>query len=396
MTNSDKSFDPLEVQASLDSVSITITTHWWGFELHLNESAVQLLEDIRDLLGKLTKLLDPDLAPIIKVAILLEKLWIKAVDRGNGVKLVSPWISPAMLIPFPEDETVHIDDNSLYWSVFDRNRGWSPSHKFPANFAEVGPAAVCFQDRLICVHRGANDNTNLLWTTYSPSHGWQRDIRFPAQVTSAEPALAVFNDRLYCVHQGASQNGSLWYTSFDGEHWSYDSQMPGISSGGVALAEFNGRLYCVHRGAQQDEHMYLTVYDGENWSRLERLPFYSTSKPALVVFQNRLLCLYRRSDSDIGCYRFDGNQWNFSTTLGAITADGPAVVAHQDVLYCVYRGDASDEHLYYCYLGSDSNDDWSNPHRMPAKSYDTPALLFYHDPNGRRDHIMCIYRGYES
>ncbi|XKH36501.1 hypothetical protein ACIU1J_19115 [Azospirillum doebereinerae] len=324
----------------IDNVQISISTHWWGFELHLNEDAVQLLETIRDLAERLAKLLDPELAPVIKLAILIEKEWIKLVDQGNGVKLVSPWVSPTMLIPLPDSQPTHVDDNSLYWTVYDPAKGWSEDVRFPANHAEVGPALASFGGRLMCVHRGAADDSFLLRTTHDPDQGWSRDQRFPAHVTSSEPAMAVFRDRLYCVHKGDGGDSSLWWTTFDGTAWSQDQCFPAhLSATGPAVTVFGDRLVCLHRGAQSDDSVFSTAFDGTSWSPDRRLPLHTTSKVAVAAFQGRLHCVHRNSDGDLWwATTADGTNWETAGRLYTYTSSGPALAVYNDRLHCVYVG----------------------------------------------------------
>nr|MCH9688907.1 hypothetical protein [Deltaproteobacteria bacterium] len=277
MNRPESSNTPLEptVELSLSNVQIHVTVSWWGFEVHLNEDATQLLEDIRDLAAKLAKYLDPELAPVITAAMLVEKLWIKAVDRGNGVRLVSPWISPTMLIPWPEDEVEHVDDNSLYWSVYDSTNGWSDDHRFPASYAEVGPAVADYDGRLVCVHRGPSADSYLFCTTHDADRGWTRDQRMPQHTTEAEPALAELDGLLYCVHRGDGNDIDLWWTCFDGTGWSDARVLPqSLSSSGPALAQFQGRLHCVHRGAE-DDNLWWTTFDGTSWEDGRKLPLHT-------------------------------------------------------------------------------------------------------------------------
>src|ERR1051326_7336151 len=71
---------------SLSNVSIRCDTHWWGFVLHLNEDATQLLERIDDFEGKLVDALGSEIKPIaslIKYYLKLRNVVIKAEDQGQ-------------------------------------------------------------------------------------------------------------------------------------------------------------------------------------------------------------------------------------------------------------------------------------------------------------------------
>ncbi|MET0403851.1 MAG: hypothetical protein ABW123_15680 [Cystobacter sp.] len=377
----------------LSNVKIHLETKWWGFYLHLNEDATQLLEDIRDLAAQLLKLFGPELAAPIKAAILLEKYWIKLMDKGNGVKLVSPWISPTMLIPLPEDESNHIDDTTLSWSIFDPDSGqWSDDHKFPANYAEVGPAAAVFGNQLMCVHRGRASDAYLEWTAYDSSQGWTRDQRFPAHLTEAEPALAVFQDKLYCAHRGAGGDSNLYLASFDGRSWSADQRFSLITSTGPALAAFQNRLICVHQGSQGDDRLLWTASsNGSDWSEAAPMTGHHTrSQPALAVFQGRLYCVYRTQADDLAWTTFDGRSWSEPDTVGAICASGASLVVRGTRLYCAYVGPGGDPSVFWCAFDGQA---WTDPHRAPFRASDTPALVLYQDSHATKDHVMCIHRG---
>jgi len=378
---------------SLDNVSITGDIHWWGFVLHLNEDAVKLLEEIRDLAEKLAKYLDPELVLPVKIAILIEKEWIKLVDRGNGVKLVSPWISPTMLIPLP-DSVQHVDDNNLYWTVYDPDHGWSDDVKFPANQAEVGPALADFGGRLTCVHRGPAGNSFLQQTFHDPDQGWTRDVNIPAHVTSSELALAVYRGQLYCLHKGDGGDPSLWWTTTsDGVNWSDDHRMPTqLSSAGPAAAVFNDQLVCLHPGAG-DDSVFWTAFDGNSWSPDQRLPFRSTMKVALAVFQNRLHCVYLATNADLYWTAFDGGSWADSQRLYAYASGGPAMAVFQDRLHCVYVGGASDCSLYQATFDGSQ---WSGFHRTTARGNDVPALLNYQGKHATKNQLLCVHRGYRT
>ena len=103
---------------SIDNANISSDTKWWGYVLHLNEDATQLLEQIDKFGEKLTAVLPPEIRPIskaIKYYLKLRNVAIKLEDRGQGVKLVSPWIAPTLLVPLPDGP--HVDDSQLRWST---------------------------------------------------------------------------------------------------------------------------------------------------------------------------------------------------------------------------------------------------------------------------------------
>ncbi|GAA2634066.1 hypothetical protein GCM10010425_38520 [Streptomyces spororaveus] len=102
----------------LEALGITVEprAHWWGFELRLNQEAVDKYLELKDhLADALGEVLKEPLSSLVAVAALAQKVWVQSVSRGYGCKLVSPWFSPLMLIPVglgPEE------DLNLWWSVF--------------------------------------------------------------------------------------------------------------------------------------------------------------------------------------------------------------------------------------------------------------------------------------
>ncbi|WP_331720508.1 hypothetical protein OG851_42835 (plasmid) [Streptomyces sp. NBC_00161] len=204
----------------LEAMGATVQPRWkwWGFEIHLNQAAVDAYLEIKDLIADvLSETLKEPLSTLVTLAAMAQKAWVQAVSKGYGCKLVSPWISPTMLIPIgiKPDE-----DLNLWWTVFGRNDSgqfsWNEDTMFPAHATAANPAAAVFNGRLILVHRGYGDSDQKLWwTSFDPDKGWSEDKPFRAHSSAAGPALAVYKGALHCVHRGAGNDTSLYHTTFN-------------------------------------------------------------------------------------------------------------------------------------------------------------------------------------
>ncbi|WP_329107146.1 hypothetical protein [Streptomyces sp. NBC_01439] len=299
----------------LEALGITVEprAHWWGFELRLNQEAVDKYLELKDhLADALGEILKEPLSSLVAVAALAQKVWVQAVSRGYGCKLVSPWFSPLMLIPVglgPEE------DLNLWWSVFKPAQGWSADERFPGHESGSNPALAEFSGKLICVHRGGSDN-QLWYTAYDPDKGWTQDTKVGAHETANGPALAVFGGKLHCVHRGSSDT-SLWHTTYDGTRWAPDVRLPAHeSSTGPALAVFGGKLHLVHKGGR-DNRLWHATYNGSSWSADRRLGAHeSLEGPALAVYGGELYAIHRGYGSSDQCL-----WWTKYRTGGTWTPD---------------------------------------------------------------------------
>ncbi|CAM5335305.1 hypothetical protein SALBM135S_05593 [Streptomyces alboniger] len=323
-------------------------TFWWGFELHLNQEAVDTYLEIKDLIvDVLGEALKEPLASLVAVAALAQKTWVQAISNGYGCKLVSPWISPLMLIPV---SLAPSEDTNLWWTVFEPGTDWNTDTKFPGHMSAANPAVAELKGRLYVVHRGASDS-KLWWTSYDPDNGWTDDKPFPAHLSADGPALAVYGGRLHCVHRGAGGDTLLYHTSTaDGVNWSTDTKMPATSSAGPALAVYNNKLYCVHRGGAEP-NLWCTTYDGTRWSAVYKFPRHLTSSnPALAIHNGWRHCVHRGSGGDNNLYAtsLNGNgNWTEDAKLpGHLSLEGPALAVFGGKMYCIHRGfGTGDQHL---------------------------------------------------
>ncbi|MFI9809459.1 hypothetical protein ACIHEJ_34800 [Streptomyces sp. NPDC052301] len=384
--------------------TVDFKAKWWGFEVHLNQAAVDAYLEIKDLLADiLGEVLKEPLSSLVTLAAMAQKVWVQAVSRGYGCKLVSPWVSPTMLIPIAVNPA---EDPNLWWTVFGRNPDtgrfqWNEDTMFPGHASAANPAAAVFNGRLIVVHRGhGNGDQQLWWTEFDPDNGWSEDKQFPAHSSAAGPALAVYEGKLHCVHRGHGNDTQLWHTTFNGNSWSQDKRLGAHSSSvGPALAVYDGKLHCVHKGASSDSQLWHTTFDGNRWSEDRRLPTHSTaSNPALAVYGGKLHMVHRGSGNDTSL-------WHTTyTTSGGWTTDnrfrahssleGPGLAVFDNKLFCVHRGHGSaDQNLWWTTYQSGSP--WTDDQQFPGHTSGAgPAVVVYRDKNGTQNQLMVIHRGY--
>ncbi|MEV0379374.1 hypothetical protein [Nonomuraea sp. NPDC050643] len=368
---------------------------WWGYEVHLNESAALLAAEIPQLIGELTgSVLGIWLSPVVERSVQAKSGWISSIARPYGVKLVSPWTAPGMLVPARQDGRP-AGDTTLYWTVHEPGEGWSVEQRFVDHFSVSSPALAQFQDRLYLVHRGNVGDSSLWWTVYDAEQGWSEDQRFPHHFSDSGPALTAYDGQLYCVHRGSDGDAALWWTRWDGSSWSADARLPEhFSAAAPALAAYDGHLYCVHRGAGDDQALWWTRWDGANWSPDQKLPGHaSRSNPALAVYRGHLYCVHRGAGDDSALWwtRWDGSKWSPDQKLpGHHATEGPALTVYKDRLYCVHRG-GSDQSLWW---SSFNGSGWTADERLPHHfSGESPAIVAYRDKNATRDQLLCVHRG---
>lgn len=386
------------VQRELHTMDADVwpVARWWGYEIHLNESAALLAAEIPHLIGEIAgTVLGSWLAPVVERSVRAKSGWIAEAARPFGVKLASPWTAPGMLVPARQDHRRTAGDTNLYWAVHEPGEGWSQDQRFVDHFGVSNPALAEFQDRLYLAHRGTSGDAALWWTVYDAEEGWSEDQKFPKHFSQAGPALAAYDGQLFCVHRGAGEDAALWWTRWDGSAWSPDQKLPRhFTDAAPALAAYDGQLYCVHRGAGNDAALWWTRWDGSGWSPDQKLPGHaSRSNPALAVYRGHLYCVHRGAGEDTALWwtRWDGSKWSPDQKLPAHhTSEGPALTVYKDRLYCLHRG-ASDESLWWSGFNGSG---WTADERLPDHySGEGPAVIAYRDKNATRDQLLCVHRG---
>ncbi len=103
---------------------------------------------------------------LVKLYVTVQASVIRAVANGGRVKLVSPWLSPAMLIPLPYTEP----DKRLYWRVFEPADGWNEQQMFVGQATSENPALALLNGKTYCIYRSAHNN-RIYWTSLDPDGG---------------------------------------------------------------------------------------------------------------------------------------------------------------------------------------------------------------------------------
>ncbi|MCX4674147.1 hypothetical protein OG413_02245 [Streptomyces sp. NBC_01433] len=371
---------------------------WWGFQLILNQQAVDAYLEIKDLIADiLGEVVKEPLSSLVAVAAMAQKVWVEAVSRGYGCKLVSPWISPLMLIPVGLGPK---EDLSLWWTVFETGQGWSVDERFTDHQSGSNPALANFNGRLVCVHRGGNDN--FLWyTEYDPAKGWTRDTRMGGQRSSHGVALAVHNGVLHCVYK-AHNDAQLWTTSFNGSRWTDGQMVPSrLSSHGPGLASHGGDLHLVHR-SHNNNHLWHSTWDSAaGWSSDQQMPSHQTaSNPALVSWDGKLRLVHRGgNDTSLWHSVWEaGKGWGPDHQLNSTQSlEGPALAVFQNDLYVIHRGSgSSDQNLWWTKCNKAGS--WTPDTKFSASGHLSgagPAVVVYRDPkNGTRDQLLVVHRGW--
>ncbi|QIG95531.1 hypothetical protein [Bradyrhizobium sp. 6(2017)] len=388
---------------SLNDIEVTCDAHWWGFTLHLNEDATQALQDIDEWAQKLVSVLpgelDDGVTDLIKLYLKIRYYIIQAEDQGEGVKLVSPWIAPTLLIPFPEN--AHVDDGQLRWSVCGQGDGnglsWNDETKMAQVYSEDGPGLAVHQDKLYCVARGAGSDAALWWMIYDGS--WSTYTKIRDGVFSAfGPGLASYNGQLHCLARGAGDS-QMWWMYYDGSNWSQYTPLPQVyTASGPALAVYNNRLFCVARGNEDD--LWWMAYDGGSWSQYTQIPNAMTgAAPGLCAYNGRLYCAHKGTGNDNNIWYAsydDQNGWSPDQLISSTvyTADGPSLAVFDSRLFCAARGNTKDQGLWWLYF---DGLDWSQYRPIAnAKSARRPAIVHYQQPNSSRDQLLMMHRGIES
>jgi hypothetical protein len=119
------------------------------------------------------------------------------------------------------------DNDYLWWirSAGSPSIAWAPDTKmaYPEPYewsvtSANGPALVVFEQTLYCLHTGIEGDQGLYFSWLDSSSGrWQRDFQFPQHLSGAGPAAVSFNDIVVCAHRGRSHpaDKSIWYATLE-------------------------------------------------------------------------------------------------------------------------------------------------------------------------------------
>jgi hypothetical protein len=403
-------------------VKIDWTTKWWGFELSLNQAAVELLNDLYDQVNQtLGHFLKEPFKALVTLAVLRKRIRLYNVSKRTGFqgcRMISPWIGPMGLTIVRNKADA---DLSLYSSVWDSSKNtWGEESAFTDIESATGPALCQFRDRLYCVYRGKGDDTNMYWMHYTSEDGWSdgseedgyppnmQPKKFENNRTTGVPTLVVFNDKLYCFHKGIDQSLYCCTLSSDRTYWTQDFKVNALpdTSGenryvntnyGTAAAVFNNKLYLVFPEKTGGYLYQISSDNGIDWSMIT--PFWGGKDyyrardiPSLAVYKNKLHLLIPGCDNEL---------WNTETSNGTDWAnairmqyhhtwEGPALAVFDDKLVMVHRSADKKADLYYATYDGNPNREWSADTRFTEGQVtgDNPALAVYMDPNANAENYV--------
>jgi len=407
-------------EATRQGIVVTVDKMVWGYRVHLNQKAVDLLDVCLTVLEEaLTRCFKGEIRRAISICIQVKQHRLQAVSARNdykGCQLVSPWICPFALTVVREKTAE--PDLGLYSAVWDSATGqWSEETAFTDITSATGPALAQHGDRLFCVYRGSAEDQRLYWMVYTSDKGWtdgdpNPPRAFPAHWTTGVPTLVEFKDELYCFHKGGGTDNGLYFCKFDdkADDWTPDKQIittggnVAFSWNGVAAAVMGDRLHLVYRHTDDNSSLYqISTLDCQTW---EPYPMGGESQdtPALAVFNDELRAIFRgKANTDVHHgHSKDAKSWSrYDSIPGYHSNQGPAVAVHDGKMYLIARANDKTGDLWYAI---DNGSAWSNDVRLPDHhTGDNPAAVVYKDPasntanyedpstTGTR--LILVYRG---
>lgn len=405
----------------------------WGFELHCNGPALDLIETIRDeLISTIGKILPFKVRALIWMYIRIRRVRIRQVSGEQGARLVSPWPIPILLTPLPLLQSRPPSDTSLRWAVLtvmdNGQLQWSETEIFEDYHSPVSPGLAEFRNHLFCVHLGRD--SRLYWKAYRPGEneddeniGWSEAGLIGgsnSRLGSDSPSLATFDGRLYCVYRGRNHNENrLHWTTWDGTgQWSQIQDVPQSVStiSPPVLAVFQNTLFCLYTIRLSDREYYLSMSRLQPqgsawvWSETEQIfnvvgnmagiGFRRTNfKPGVAVFRGSLYCIFTLVRT-LNMIVFDGQRWSTIQQIADLgqeilgTGGGVSAAVLDGRLIITYITSSQ----AVMWLSFDGNQ-WSSPQRVRNESSgDAPAIVVFRDKNmdadpNIRDQLLCVYRG---
>ena len=401
------------------NATIDIFPHKWGYTIQMNKTTVDILdfcfEFLKDRLGKFFK---GEFAELISLCLQFKKRRIvEASGRSTDgyVRMVSPWVIPFALVVVRGSSGT---DENLWFTVWDeKEKAWGQDAEYHECKTRNGPALAQHGDFLYCVHRGSGSDDSLWWTKYSTNDGWSDDKVFPSHFTESNISLVEFQNTLYCFHRGNNSNEELWYCTFDSERNTWNADMK-IEVGdkknimycytGCAVAVFNENLHLVYQNRDNNQFDHL-IFDGKAWLNNTKKPLgYTSDTPALVAYQNKLLLVHRgnekyQGDDKMYYDTYDGTKWSGDSLIpDTYSKYGPGLAVFNDKVFMVHRGSGNEHHLYY---STYKDSTWSKNTKCPnVYTGAPPAISCYTDPQCNTDNyldtttaepqLICVHRGY--
>jgi hypothetical protein len=269
------------------------------------------------------------------------------------------------------------NDNRLWFSTFDSQKGWSGQQPVPGAASNTTPTLGLSNNKLILSWRGANDDSHIWWASFDGTK-WTNPQSLDDRRTDTEPALATVSGVLYMIWLGTAGDTNLWYSTFDGTAWSNQQTLTDMgAASNPAVASNGSALYVAWRGAGDDSHIWWETLDGQQWSGAQSLDDRRTDRmPALGTAGGKVYMTWRGVADDTQIYwsMFDGVKWTDQQGVpDTQTNTGPALGDVGGKLFLAYSNAGDDEHIWWeTYDGTQ----WSGGQRLDdRKTATNPALL---------------------
>lgn len=217
---------------------------------------------------------------------------------------------------------------------------------------------------LLCIHRGADDDTSMYWCQGTiDANGdisWSGDQRFMAgnAKSSEGPGLAIYNGQIICAHRD-SESGQLMISYWDTALREWRSRGPITTSApstpGLYVGQYYGqnqKLFCFYE-ADRDNVMYWGLTDTPlgDWQFNLLAANKACSRMSGVSYAGITFCVHRGQQGAQPAWqeclwaRYDqSNNWkddrNFVDENGdyLFSSSGPAAASFDNELFLVRRG----------------------------------------------------------
>jgi hypothetical protein len=162
------------------------------------------------------------------------------------------------------------NDHFLYYCTFDtESNDWNDDELFHLESryfeTDYGCGVAVFKKNLHLVYQVASHN--YFHHIYFDGTKWYSNNLEPQGYTADIPGLVNYNDKLIMVHRGHN-NEDLWYDTYDGiggTGWKGDQKIENACSQyGPGLAVFDNKVFMAHRGANSDKNIWYSTYTDDN------------------------------------------------------------------------------------------------------------------------------------
>ncbi|QXJ25790.1 hypothetical protein AGRA3207_007340 [Actinomadura graeca] len=416
---------------------VTFEPLWWGFHLYLNRQAVaQFLADIGGIKDDLKKAAKKNkkVAGLIELYIASRQLWVKAIDKGTGIRFTSPWLVPGAFVPTvwddgqgkPPPPPPDPGDTALWWSIWERGKGWSSDRVIPAHRSTHAPAlATDRAGSYYCVHKGGQGDDRLYLTVYHDGK-WSLEAKLPDSCTTDNaPAVTWHPTRGVIVLFQKKYEDRVYWTMRPGHgtggSWSSPARVDDIwvQSGRMAAAVAGDKLVVTYTDPNLHDLKWTQVdlSSGSTlkWRTPQDIGPRIFNGPALAVDgDNNVICACRVNNITAEYYKKPNqDQWTYAKTRDSWirTSDNPpgfgcvAATTSGTDFALVYRDDTTDstkkDRLMMATTASGQyityGLSFDEPTQIPGRySAAGPAVIYgttTNDHDQKTNQVMCVHRG---